>query len=320
MDINVVIQLLSGVKTNHKTQIISDCPFCSKSGHFFINRKTLAWDCKKCKESGEVKKLLHKLGKSHLIAGEKTTLGIKNPILSLVQIESEEIKENEEVDRMCSMPIGFEILQYNDDNKYAEYLRRRKFTETDFDLYSTGYTDVKRKFEDYVIVSVINDYLLKAYVGRYIGNDRDKLRYNNSISKFNDLLFGVDEMNNRTESVLLVEGLFDKVSVTTELNLHSQSEFKCCCTFGNKISQKQIDRLKRFKNLKNIFLMWDARDSVNVMKKAGIKLKENFENVNICYLPGNDPGDSDADRLLESIDTAESVMSFYYSKVVLNKF
>lgn len=319
MDINVVIPLLSNPKLSHKTQVIADCPFCAKPDHFFISRKTLHWDCKKCKEAGSINRLLHKLGKAHLISGERVVT-IKNPVLSLNHSFESNLEEEEVFESKCRMPIGFEKLNYFDDNKYTQYLKKRKFNKIDFDLYSVGSTELSQKFDDYVLISVYNDYLLKGFVGRYIGKDKEKLRYLNSKSKFSNLLFGLDEINNKTKSLLLVEGPFDKISATTELGLHDINEFKCCCTFGNKISSKQISILKKYKNLKNIYLMYDARDSVNVMKHASLNLKREFDNVRVCYLPDSDPGDSDAERLMKSIDDSESVLSFYYNKVLLNKF
>lgn len=38
------------------TEYIGRCPFCTKSLHFYLNKKTMAWNCKKCGKSGGVKR------------------------------------------------------------------------------------------------------------------------------------------------------------------------------------------------------------------------------------------------------------------------
>lgn len=30
------------------SQLLGDCPFCTKAEHFYVNKKTLLWDCKIC--------------------------------------------------------------------------------------------------------------------------------------------------------------------------------------------------------------------------------------------------------------------------------
>ena len=36
----------------NETHFIGSCPFCSKNKHFYINKKTKKWDCKRCGKSG----------------------------------------------------------------------------------------------------------------------------------------------------------------------------------------------------------------------------------------------------------------------------
>jgi len=67
----------SGYASDH---LQSNCPFCEKENHFYINWKRAfkksrgnyqgSWDCKKCGESGAIPKLLMKLGRLDLISGE----------------------------------------------------------------------------------------------------------------------------------------------------------------------------------------------------------------------------------------------------------
>ncbi len=43
-------------------QLILDCPLCRKEKHFYVNRFTGLWDCKKCGESGNLYQLKARLG------------------------------------------------------------------------------------------------------------------------------------------------------------------------------------------------------------------------------------------------------------------
>ena len=45
-----------GVNFTHASgeQMVGDCPFCSKAGHFYANPSTGQWDCKSCGEEGNV--------------------------------------------------------------------------------------------------------------------------------------------------------------------------------------------------------------------------------------------------------------------------
>lgn len=331
---DVLIDLFTGVKKAPDNHIVCDCIFCGKKGHMYVNKgvskvyvKELgkyvtlhhAFDCKKCKEKGSINKLLYKLGKESLIEGEKATeLKMYNiGLIELGQEDKDEIIEPRDV----KMPVCSRRVKYGDGSKYDRYLRERKFTKEDYDLYEPSYTEHKRKLENFIIIKVFNDFKLKGYVARYIlkkgdkGFDPDEKRYRNAESAdFGKLLFGYDELSKSTTDLILVEGLFDKASVNTELRLHTQEEWKCCATFGNKITPHQMELIKRYPNIKRIWLMHDVRDSVEIMKQSGLKLNEEWD-TKICYLDNGDAGESNASQILKSLETAEGAYEFLYNKV-----
>jgi len=39
-------------------QMVGDCPFCAKEGHFYVNKETKLWDCKRCGERGNFEDFL----------------------------------------------------------------------------------------------------------------------------------------------------------------------------------------------------------------------------------------------------------------------
>jgi len=52
-------------------QIVGDCPLCGKPKHFYINRDTKQWDCKKCGKSGGFQKFLHEVLETALSARDR---------------------------------------------------------------------------------------------------------------------------------------------------------------------------------------------------------------------------------------------------------
>lgn len=56
-------------------QAVGDCPFCAKEGHFYVNKETKLWDCKRCGESGNFEDFLGAVGKSCAEALTEDRLG-----------------------------------------------------------------------------------------------------------------------------------------------------------------------------------------------------------------------------------------------------
>src|SRR5690606_13820809 len=107
------------------------------------------------------------------------------------------------------------------------------------------------------------------------------LRYKNSTTDFSKCLFGYDEINEKTSTVILVEGIFSKTKTDINLGLDYLDEMKCCATFGAGISDYQIELLKR-KGISNIVLWFEA-DVLDKVKRVGSQLGLYF-NVKVGYL------------------------------------
>jgi hypothetical protein len=314
---NQLKDLLVKPKNGPANHFIAECPFCYKPDHFYINKgynnKGILhpYDCKKCGVSGSVFTFLAKLNALHLIEGRQQE-NDELPKLSFGQAKEEEIEEVVLPNK--SLPIGSRLII--EGSPEYKYLQTRKFKEIEFLLYQPQYTKLMSKLANYVIIPIYQDFSIKGYVSRYGIDkkdpryDKDKLRYINSKNTdFSCLLGGIDEINNKTTSAILVEGFFDKVSVTTELNLHYVDELKSLCTFGKKISAQQIKLIKKT-NIKTIILMYDQRDAVNDMKKISFELLKDF-NVLIAETGGNDPGDTNKSEFLSILDNLKSPYGFW---------
>jgi hypothetical protein len=302
--------ILGKVKLGSRNHYISDCPLCGKNGHFYIQRDTQLWDCKKCGEEGNIIKLLVAVNKLFLL-GEYKSID-RNKITLLTEIsEFEEEIDVETPER--KKPVGFKRV-YSD-----KYLENRKINSDNFHKFDIGYTDLKPSLKDYVIFLIKEESEVKGYVAR-LNWSKEKIkkyeketgikkpRYRNDKgAKFSNLLFGYDEINENTNTLILVEGLIDKITLDNILCLDEQDEIKCCATFGKKISQFQILKMLS-KNLKKIILIFDD-DAIPEMKKYG-SILSNFFQVEMTYTIGKDINDSSEEDVINMFDRLMSVEKF----------
>ena len=264
-------------ETRSGQYIIDVCPFCGKSKHFYINKYTQLFDCKKCGVTGSIYKLLKHLDKTYLI-GDKS-VELTEQIKSIRQALQEELDNEQKIEELPkrNMPPGFRICVAN------KYLTSRNITRKDCKRYNIGETTVVFKYRKYILFPIYDNGEIRGFVGRYGDKvvPRDKLRYNNSLdTDFASLLYGYDEIiSGETETVIIVEGIFDKISCDKKLGLWDDNSVKCVCTFGKKISNAQIQKLIA-KNITNIILSWDF-DALKEIKSYGIELEKYF-NVSVA--------------------------------------
>lgn len=311
---NELRDLLSNPKRSG-SHYICDCPYCGKSNHFYINRginkKGIihGFDCKKCQEQGSIIKLLTFLGKLFLV-GEYKSYDVKK-IHSTIGLKS--ITEEEEViveSKKRPLPVGFKRI-YEDD-----YLNGRGLSEMDYLKYRIGKTKLINFLKEYIIFSVDEGGVSRGYIGRYTGKDKNEIRYRNSkYTNFGELVFGLDEITEETETLIIVEGLFDKISLDNILHLNNSPKTKSGATFGKKISLTQIAKIKA-KGIKNIILIYDY-DAILEMKKYGLILRANFENVLIGFTMNKDINDSEEEEVLSIFDRLKDVQHFVKKTVRL---
>lgn len=286
--------ILTNVKLNNRGQYICDCPFCGKERHFYISQKTQLWDCKKCGEYGNIGKLLRKLQKNYLLEG--STIEVRDNINSIRRMNEDSIETSliEELP-VVKMPIGWRV-------RCNSYLLSRGLDSEDCVRYNIGYTELMSKYSNYILIPVYDNGEIKGYVGRFASKcvPDGVLRYKNSPgTKFSDLLFGYDEINDQTTSVIIVEGIFDKIAVDKTLGLWDSDYVKCVCTFGKKISDVQIKKLCD-KGVVRVVLLYDF-DAIKDIKRYGLKL-ENYFVTRITYTTKKDIDECTRDEALSVFD------------------
>ena len=317
MKIEELKNLLENAKLNSKKDhFIANCPICGDDrGHFYIhigyNSKGIlhGWDCKKCGENGDIYSFLKQVDRLDLYEfgesiGEKIDFSL-NEGLSVE--ESLIIEEADLKLPNILLPKNFKRINF------SSYLKTRGFIEQDYKKYVIG-TSTQYNLIDYVVFCIFEDKQLKAWVARCT-KDKDYikkhklLRYINSEGmRSSCLMFGFEEITENTKTVICVEGIMDKNSVDHSLNLNDSEAVKCVATFGKKISDIQIYKLKQ-RGVKNIILVYDI-DAIKEMKKYGWKLEKHFDNVRVNFTFNKDLNDSAEEEVIQVFENVYEMNMF----------
>jgi DNA primase len=103
------------------------------------------------------------------------------------------------------------------------------------------------------------------------------MRYRNSTENdFVKLLYNYDAIvEDVTDTVVIVEGVFDVIALTRKLHLYDNKKIAVVATFGKKISDAQIYKIQS-KGVETIVVGYDGDASEAIKKTAG-KLNEYFD-------------------------------------------
>lgn len=307
-----------------KKNVIGKCPYCG-GNEFGIsltdNHRFGCFRKSKCGETGNIFKLLKKLGRLELISKpENVTITSSIYLEDIINKKSESLYILPEI----KPPLGFRKITSH------PYLDKRGFTKEDYEFYEIGMTKLDSKLADRVIFLIRQKSKLVGTVARTIKSKEEieeieqktgkkYPRYKNSSTDFESLLLGYDECNSNTDTVILVEGLMGKRNVDEKLQLRLQDEVKCLCTFGAKISETQF-LLLHLAGISNIILFYDP-DVIQYIKKYSATLLDEFENVKIALISQSDkdPADLTAEEMGEVFDRLQSVLNFQLNVVqILN--
>lgn len=302
-----------------KNLIAQTCPYCGKGGEKFGiyigpetgKKKLFMSHCFKCGHTTtDVNQLLEDIGRPDLMMSETADLSF-TPDRLFFQEDEEEI--NDEL-IVIDMPDGWKRCFRN------PYLNERGFELEDYEYFQVGTTrGLNFKFDNYVVFPVIDNGDIVGYVSRHIWT-KDEIdeynrkarragkyeirRYNNSPedtgNEFIKLLYNYDSIvEDETDTVIIVEGIFDVIALTRKLDLYENNRIAVVATFGKKVSPAQIYKLQS-KGVRTVILGYDG-DSVETMNKIAGTLDEYFDTY-IAYIA--DPeADFDSMNFWEIYDT-----------------
>ncbi len=276
-----------------KNLIAEKCPFCGKENKFGIyigkqteRKKTFMAHCFSCGNSTyTLEQLLESIGRPDLIVTPTTDPQCKLENL-LFPLEDGE-PEIDDTLGIVELPDFYRRCFTN------PYLASRGFTYDDYDYFQVGITGkLNFKFNSYVIFPIVDEADVVGYVSRHTWSkeeiDRHNIhvrrkggyrimRFRNSMeNEFVKLLYNYDAViEDLTDTVIIVEGIFDVVALTRKLDLYDNTQVAVVATFGKKISGTQIYKLQR-KGVRTIVLAFDG-DAVEAIKKAADELNSYFD-------------------------------------------
>jgi 5S rRNA maturation endonuclease (ribonuclease M5) len=289
------------------------CPSCQHDEFGISLKDNHVFGCfrkKACSFAGNIYTLLRFLGKQ--IIDVKPGFEPRSLLQGKLFIDKQELDLTLEDVRV---PTGWKRVMSH------PYLDSRGFTEREYNKFEVGVTSIDSRFKDMVIFKVPQNGTNKGYIARSIKSKKEierinadykekglphKIkRYRNSdTTDFSRLLLGIEECTENTSTVIIVEGLFDKVNTDRVLKLEGEA-IKCCASFKCGMSPEQIFLLQATTNIDTVILLYDP-DVINEIKKVAWDLEKYF-NVFVGFEEnGKDPGDmneSDFDTVLEHLKT-----------------
>lgn len=291
--IEEITRHLGAKRDGGNKNLIARCPYCGKEGKYgiYIGKETLhkkpfMAHCFSCGRSTlTLDKLLEEIGRADLMITPTADLSAPLDENLLFPLDNEE-----EVDDALGI---VELPDFYRQVYTHPYLKHRGFVYDDFDYFPVGVTaGLNRKYDDYVIFPVVDSGDVVGYVARHtwskeqIDNYNRKAkrngeyqirRFNNSTQNdFVKLLYNYDAViEDETDTVILVEGIFDVVALTRKLELYDNHHFAAVATFGKKISQVQIYKLQA-KGVRTVVLGFDG-DAVSAIKQTATELSGYFE-------------------------------------------
>lgn len=294
---------------SRRTEYITKCPFCGKESHFYVNVNTLRFSCKKCWEEGGVYKLLSQFDKLYLLEGATIE---DREVISKIRDLTTSVAEDVKLEPLPprKMPVGYKVCLHD---TYLE--RDRGLTPDVMKRYAIGRTKLVRRYADYILIPVTTDGVITAFQGRYASKKvpPGALRWRNDTgADFAKMLYGYDDIKTSGATVILVEGVFDKIAVDRRLRLDDCDDVKCCATFGKKISDYQRAMLQK-KSVRAVVLLYDF-DAIKEIKKYAFELDKYFS-TNIVFTTKKDIDECNEAETLEVFERLQRPRDFAWNVI-----
>lgn len=308
-----------------------ECPYCHKKGKWgimFGDERHYSFHCFRCDKTTSLKNYLFKVNRRDLI-GTNYKIKSRDSPLESIYVQREEEVEEVEVVKECSVPHGLKLISDDD------YLSERGFLPCHYEEFEPCLTNsvLEMKLHNYLIFKIKHGDTVVGWLARSrhskewheedLRLSKEKgiapqLRYKNSKDGFTGFLGGSNFIGDNTRTVIVVEGLFDKVNVDRLLDLIRNDLIAVVFTFGKSISKVQVGIIKRNLGVENIILMYDE-DALQASKDSALMLNKYF-NVYVARITdkGVDPGNMDIDYLNKVLDNIQDPINFYTNNLKLD--
>jgi len=278
-------------------EFVIPCPYCPDGdhpthSHCFLNPEKEVYHCFRCGASGSLRALLRDSGVDETII-EEMRLGAPKPDAFLHQPIPFDFK-----------PIGLSGLF--SERKAVEYLKARDLDESAFTKYDIRYTNTGR-YGGRVIIPIYESRRMVCFVARAVFKSLyPKYLYphrGETILTAGEAIFGYEGYS--TKKVLLVEGVFDAISVRKKLGT---DEFNIMAILGKSLSNYQAAKLWRLPTSAfYIMLDKDARvDAITLATKLLRTRRNEKIEIRICFIRSKDPAEASVADLTKAVVEAES--------------
>ena len=292
--------------------LLARCPFCGKEGKYGVyigpataRKKPFMSHCFSCgRSTATPEQLFERIGRMDLVLTPTARLDapLETTLLFPLEASCEEI--DDELGIVALPPFYRRCFAH-------PYLKARGFTMDDFEYFPVGTTrGLERRWNDYVIFPILDEGDTVGYVARHTWpkdeidahnrragrrGDYKILRYRNSTENdFVKLLYNYDAVvASETDTVVVVEGIFDVVALVRKLELYDNTRAAVVATFGKKISRTQVFKLQS-KGVRTVVVGYDG-DAVEAIKKTSGELSEWFD-VLVADIPDPDKDWGDLSR------------------------
>lgn len=280
--------------------LIARCPFCGKEGKFGVyigketaRKKPFMAHCFSCGNSTTtLNQTLELIGRADLMV--VPTADITAPLDCTLLFPLDQQEEIDDELCIVDLPDFYKRIFLH------PYLKSRGFSSDDYEYFPVGTTGkLNYRYTDYVIFPIIDQGDIVGYVARHLWPKREiddynrkaKIRGDFKIMRFRNstqnnfvkLLYNYDAIvEGETDTVILVEGIFDVVALTRRLDLYDNRRIAVVASFGKKISMTQIFKLQS-KEIRTVVIGYDG-DAVDAIKRTSDSLKPFFE-VLIADIP-----------------------------------
>jgi DNA primase len=294
---------INNVKLNSSKQLVGDCPWCGKSGHFYVDSEEGHYICFACGDINPsvgkymIGLIAHVEGVSKsearkFIMRNRVEFRRKETPKTLVDKISKMADENIEADAVdYSLPPEFIPVYRNGKWSFPVYLKERGVKKSTAKEWGLGWAR-KGRYGGRVIIPVScpNG---NSFTARDVTGDQDPKYLNPTGADHGRLLLGWEHHNIKGD-VVIVEGPMDAIKLW-------QHGFPALALMGKVLHVEQMVMLASKPYDTSITIMLDPEESEAPYNVAE-QLICRFEDVSIAKLPdGVDPGASTKSQASKAI-------------------
>jgi DNA primase len=307
-DIETIIQMLGLKMKKMNGYFLGKCPFHEdKNPSFAIKSNTGYFTCYKGCDSGSINKLVYLLTNQSIYK----FLDIKD-VNSFVFKNSLRKKEKE-IDESIffkkpEIVINGEFLDCNKSEEVKEYLIKRKvdnyFVESfDIKYCRNAYINGTR-FINRILIPIYEYGNLLGYEGRdFTSTQKPKVLYNKGCSSAH--LFNLDNLS-YDDPLIVCEGMWDVAQIYSNITENVTH------LFGAKVSSKQKEELKNFKEI--ILFVDNDEAGLSVINQIDEFYDENEFYIAVPPKEGMDPGDCTLEEIKECLNKKQLCIDYLLNK------